>query len=368
MKAFTRSRDAFVVCAAVMFSGCGGPQPAISVVPSSLVGPPAPFAIQGRPAPDRKLGHIKQATYTWTEWKPGFNPKLPTDLNFFNGGVIGTLLIPMAASYADGKMFALLNKKDNAGDYALWLWYTMSGINYYTFEKEYLTAIVADGSMSRPPVWGLAQSGRVFSSYQSTGQFLTHYFPAQTFTSLAVHNPAVRNPKGFLFATSKSKTYMGSGPPGSAVMLFVPSLSKKWPNGTWKTMPFGAYQVSADPQGNTIADLDDNGNVWQIAATYNKSNKFLGWVVQSLGDVQCSNSQGIGFLEVAVKNGTFLGLDQLAVGSPEITNAVWYYDASGKCWKEVGTRAFFLSIATDTFKYGAFVWASDTKGNVWYAH
>lgn len=265
-----------------------------------------------------------------------------------------------------------MSQYDKQRDYALWEYFQQEGLPYYEpVGKNYFTGIVVDGSTAAyASLWGIPKSGEVFSTYQSTTKLFRHYFSPLTFTSVAVRDPAAQNPTGFLFATSKTKTYEGSsGPYGSAVMLFVPNPSKKWPAGTWKQMPFGAYQLSADPKSAVnIGDLDDDGNVWDIAATRNKSGKFIGYAVYALEDVVCSNSEPISFLQVAINNATFLGLDAFLVGSKQIRFAVWYYDAKGKCWNEVGAKSGFLTIAVDPFKYGALVWASDENGDIWFSH
>ena len=255
-----------------------------------------------------------------------------------------------------------MNKKDNLGDYALWFYRNPEGIGYWQFLNEYLTGLVFDAEPRSPPVlWGITDKGNLFTNYQYKGASWEHYFSPLTFTSLAAQNPAIANPNGFLFATSKTKTYQGSGPTGSLIMLFEPTYPSQFPKGKWKNEPFGAYQLSADPKTTTIADLDSNGNVWEIVPTKNKQGKFIGWVVYPLGHVQCADSRAIDFLQVAVNNETFLGLDD--------AGSVWYYSLKNKCWSEVGTKQIFVSIAADDgTEASTLVWATDNSGNIWFAH
>jgi hypothetical protein len=315
----------------------------------------------GNPASARRS--VKPTAYKWSQWgdTPHY-PGVPTQV-LYGSGTVPTLLAPFGdPQYPRGDSAFLLNNKNKAGDYGLWTLTFSEELPYWRFTGDYFTGITRDGVYGE--TWEITKSGELFGPLGSS--YYVHYFSPLTFTSVAVRNPPAPNPGGFLFATSKTKTYSGSGAPGSQVMLLQTSPSQ-WPKGTWKQMPFGAYQLSADPDGEIIADLDSEGNVWEIKATRNKSGKFIGWVIYPLNDVLCSRkSLGISFLQVAVKKATFLGLTYPGSGSYRM--GVWYYDAKDTCWVKIGQKNNFVSIAVDpdVGNGQSLVWASDSNANIWY--
>lgn len=175
---------------------------------------------------------------------------------------------------------------------------------------------------------------------------------------------------GLPFATASNSSTDGSakgGPSGHTIELYNPA--GEWPNGTWTSTGWGAYQVSADPMGSDVAALDDNGIVWRIFPLYfelpDSARVFVGYSAEELGVAQCANGDAITFAQVAVKDGIYIGLDNFAGGDDQISQAVWYYTGKN-CWEQVGSQGNFVSIATDAGD-DAFLWASDTSGNIWEA-
>jgi hypothetical protein len=316
-----------------------------------------------------------QAQYSWYSFSNQFDPPYNVPSNFWGQEVlqIGTVPVMVAPAFllgdddglADGMVYTLLNHKDSNGDYEVYAWES-NILAWTTVDGAYVSGITTDTYNAGE--WGITQNGEVWSTYPNVANQV-HYW--NNITSLAVQNVTAPNPAGFLFATFSNSTTNGSangGPSGNTIELFHPS--GEWPNGTWTSTGWGAYQVSADPMTNVVAALDNTGVVWEIAPAYYqqpypKKPIFLGYRAQQLSYVQCRNSDAITFAEVAVKDGIFLGLDSFAGGSPQISNAVWYYTAQN-CWQQVGSRNNFLSISTDAGSQ-YLVWATDTNGKIWYA-
>jgi len=308
-----------------------------------------------------------QAQYSWYSFQTSPGPPYAVPTNIWEQEIYQTGTVPVMLAPSNpldfGALYALLNHKDSNGDFEVYGWFSDVS-EWLPAYGGYLSGIVNDNYT--PALWGITDNGEVWSTYPY-GNNWTHYW--NNYTSLAVQNPTAANPAGYLFATASNSTTNGSangGPSGPTIELYNPT--GEFPNGTWTNTGWGAYQVSADPVGSDVAALDSSGVVWSISPAYFQQpggkRLFLGYRAAQLSYVQCRNSDAITFAQVAVKNGTYIGLDSFAGGSPQISNAVWYYTAKG-CWQQVGSKANFLSIATD----GGYelVWASDTSGKIWYA-
>jgi hypothetical protein len=83
----------------------------------------------------------------------------------------------------------------------------------------------------------------------------------------------------------------------------------------------------------------------------------------------CSTTT-VGFAQIAAKDGVVFGI---VPGTGTDDGGTVYYDsyqASGNdCWTALGTKADFITVASDDIDNGAdvYIYASDSSGDVWYA-
>jgi len=333
------------------------------ITPSAVSGPR--WSMVGSALPGR-IGsegaglatRVRRTGYQWQE--ASLQPPYPVRSNgkYFSGTVPVTLgpVVEPGGSFVIEELYTLLDHQDTLGDYAVYLWdeYELQ----WFFWSGYMSGLAIDGT-DRLVIWGITKKGTIWSTYPSTTGKWTRYFSG--YTSVAVQNPSAPNPQGFLFATSSTQfTNSSNGPSGPTIMLFKPTGT--WPKGTWSSYGWGAYQVSADPLSGDVAALDKNAHVWQIGPNYTKGSphRFIGYLAGQLSSTQCVSKSSITFEAVAVKDFTFLALDQ------HLGHAVWYYDSKNKCWDEVGSKTGFVSITTDASS-DTLVWATDSKGNIWSA-